>query len=264
MATNIVLKGSPTDILGTGRRKTSVGRVRVRAGKGVIVVNNRPFDSTSTRATCNAVLAPLLQTNKRDDLDVSIRVDGGGITGQADACKLGLARARRSSATSCIRPCAIGALDPRRPHERAEEVRPARRAAARSSPSVSRRGLSITSPSARARDRSTSPTRQRGTRRVSAGNRPLLALWAIVGLPVSSVKTHHTRATPVAAARTSPRRRPPSPSGCSRLPEPRPPAAGMLPGQSPAQARSVREILVGQFEAGPTDRRAGHRNRPKG
>ena len=45
----------------------------------------------------NAVLAPLEQTGKRAQLDVIIRVDGGGITGQADACKLGIARALKKS-----------------------------------------------------------------------------------------------------------------------------------------------------------------------
>jgi small subunit ribosomal protein S9 len=94
MATTAILKGSKNDILGTGRRKTSVARVRVRPGKGVIVVNNRPFDEYfHNLQQRNALLAPLMQTGKRDEMDVSIRVDGGGITGQADACKLGLARA---------------------------------------------------------------------------------------------------------------------------------------------------------------------------
>jgi len=41
----------------------------------------------------NAVVAPLVQTGKRTEFDVLVRVEGGGITGQADACKLGIARA---------------------------------------------------------------------------------------------------------------------------------------------------------------------------
>jgi small subunit ribosomal protein S9 len=82
------------DILGTGRRKTSVARVRIRPGDGKIRINNRDLEQyfLSVRQR-NAVLAPLEQTGKRAQLDVLIRVDGGGITGQADACKLGIARA---------------------------------------------------------------------------------------------------------------------------------------------------------------------------
>lgn len=82
------------DSLGTGRRKTSVARVRVRAGKGTIVVNGRAFENFFVREQDrNAVLAPLAQTDRVDSVDVSINVHGGGITGQAGACKLGLARA---------------------------------------------------------------------------------------------------------------------------------------------------------------------------
>ncbi|MBN1395235.1 MAG: 30S ribosomal protein S9 [Pirellulales bacterium] len=82
------------DILGTGRRKSSIARVRIRPGEGLIRINDRELDAyfTNTRQR-NAVLAPLEQTGKRAELDVRIRVDGGGITGQADACKLGIARA---------------------------------------------------------------------------------------------------------------------------------------------------------------------------
>jgi small subunit ribosomal protein S9 len=82
------------DTLGTGRRKTSVARVRLRAGKGKIVINQRSleeyFPSEKYR---ESVLAPLAQTGKQNEVDISIRVNGGGLTGQADACKLGIARA---------------------------------------------------------------------------------------------------------------------------------------------------------------------------
>lgn len=84
-------------ILGTGRRKTSVARVRLRAGEGNITINGRPLDEFF----CNeqqrkAVLAPLIQTGKHDQVDVTIRVDGGGITGQAGACVMGIARALKA------------------------------------------------------------------------------------------------------------------------------------------------------------------------
>jgi small subunit ribosomal protein S9 len=83
-----------SDFLGTGRRKTSVARVRVKPGAGKIAINGRTLDEYF----CNvkqriAVLSPLEQTGKRNELDIWVRVEGGGINGQADACKLGIARA---------------------------------------------------------------------------------------------------------------------------------------------------------------------------
>ena len=82
------------DSLGTGRRKTSVARVRVRAGNGKITVNNRPFEEFFVREQDrNALMAPLVHTDRVSSVDVIVRVHGGGITGQAGACKLGLARA---------------------------------------------------------------------------------------------------------------------------------------------------------------------------
>ena len=87
------------EILGTGRRKTSVARVRLRPGKGQITINGRTLDqyfpSIQQR---NSVVAPLVKTGKLEEFDIRIRVDGGGITGQADACKLGIARALNQGA----------------------------------------------------------------------------------------------------------------------------------------------------------------------
>jgi small subunit ribosomal protein S9 len=83
-----------SEVLATGRRKTAVARVRIRPGQGKITVNERPFDEFFYNVKQqSAVLAPLEHTGTREQVDVVIRVDGGGITGQADACKLGLARA---------------------------------------------------------------------------------------------------------------------------------------------------------------------------
>ena len=82
------------DILGTGRRKSSVARVRIRPGEGKILINKRPLDDYFyNQQSRNAVLAPLEHAGVRDQIDVIIRVGGGGTTGQADACKLGIARA---------------------------------------------------------------------------------------------------------------------------------------------------------------------------
>jgi small subunit ribosomal protein S9 len=85
------------DSLGTGRRKTSVARVRVRAGNGAILINQRSLeDYFPSEKDRRNVMAPLLETGKRQTVDVSIRVHGGGPSGQSGACMLGIARALKS------------------------------------------------------------------------------------------------------------------------------------------------------------------------
>lgn len=82
------------DHLGTGRRKSSVARVRIRPGEGLIQINKRPMEEFfRNEQQREAVLAPLKATGKRNEVNIIIRVHGGGITGQGDACKLGIARA---------------------------------------------------------------------------------------------------------------------------------------------------------------------------
>ncbi len=82
------------DSLGTGRRKTAVARVRVRAGEGVILINNRPIDEYfDNERDRNAVYAPIKATGQEGKIDVTITLNGGGTTGQAEAAKLGVARA---------------------------------------------------------------------------------------------------------------------------------------------------------------------------
>lgn len=82
------------DSLGTGRRKSSVARVRIRSGSGNIVVNGRPlneyFCNDQDRKTVTEVLDAVEQQSA---VDVHIRVSGGGPTGQAGACRMGMARA---------------------------------------------------------------------------------------------------------------------------------------------------------------------------
>ncbi len=80
--------------LGTGRRKSAVARVFLRPGKGQITVNHRPFEEYfPTEATRTVVRQPLLATETADKFDVVILADGGGISGQAGAARLGIARA---------------------------------------------------------------------------------------------------------------------------------------------------------------------------
>jgi small subunit ribosomal protein S9 len=82
------------DALGTGRRKTSVARVRIRPGSGKLLINERELDDYFTiQQDRNAVVAPLEHCGVRGNVDVIIRVHGGGNTGQAGACMQGIARA---------------------------------------------------------------------------------------------------------------------------------------------------------------------------
>ena len=80
--------------LATGRRKSAVARVVLEAGKGTITINGRSFEdyipSPSVRLD---VLQPLELTESTEKFDISVNVNGGGITGQAGAIRLGITRA---------------------------------------------------------------------------------------------------------------------------------------------------------------------------
>ncbi|MCZ2343467.1 MAG: 30S ribosomal protein S9 [Bacteroidales bacterium] len=87
-------KEQKTFYLGTGRRKTSVARVRVSEGKGQIVINGRSLDSYFTEEKDRAaVTGPMNVTDLLNRVDVTVKVLGGGITGQSGAIGLGIARA---------------------------------------------------------------------------------------------------------------------------------------------------------------------------
>lgn len=81
--------------LGTGRRKSSVARVRLVPGSGQITVNGRPGDDylQYNPAYLGAAKAPLETLGLENDYDILVNASGGGLTGQADAIRLGVARA---------------------------------------------------------------------------------------------------------------------------------------------------------------------------
>ena len=82
------------DIIATGRRKTAVARIRMRAGSGEITINGRDLDAYFPSIKDRALITGALeQVGKRNDVKILIAVDGGGLTGQAGACRLGIARA---------------------------------------------------------------------------------------------------------------------------------------------------------------------------
>ena len=79
---------------GTGRRKSSKARVYLSKGKGVITINKRPIDEFFGRETaCMIVRQPLEKLEMTDQFDIKCTVEGGGISGQAGAIRLGLSRA---------------------------------------------------------------------------------------------------------------------------------------------------------------------------
>src|SRR5262245_66344097 len=85
---------SDTRYYGTGRRKTSVARVWLKAGGGNILVNRRPFEEYFPRETLRMVICqPLQLTSMLGQFDATINVGGGGPSGQAGAVRHGLARA---------------------------------------------------------------------------------------------------------------------------------------------------------------------------
>ena len=79
---------------GTGRRKSSTARVWLVPGKGNIKINNKTLDKYfSGEVLWTAVEKPLELVNKKNELDVFVKVEGGGFTGQAGAIQHGIARA---------------------------------------------------------------------------------------------------------------------------------------------------------------------------
>jgi small subunit ribosomal protein S9 len=82
------------EFIATGRRKTSVARIRMTAGSGKIEINGRNFeDYFSTAPLQNTVLQPLQTAKAVNAYDLSINATGGGVTGQAGAARLAIARA---------------------------------------------------------------------------------------------------------------------------------------------------------------------------
>ncbi len=77
----------------TGRRKQAVARVRIRPGSGVVTVNRRPLDNYFPSETHRMIVTePLRLTTTAEVYDVDATIDGGGISGQASALRLGIAR----------------------------------------------------------------------------------------------------------------------------------------------------------------------------
>ena len=79
---------------GTGRRKNATARTRLYAGTGQIVINDRPIDNYFPRKTLQMIIRqPLVLTKLLDKMDIKVTVQGGGVSGQAEAVRHGISRA---------------------------------------------------------------------------------------------------------------------------------------------------------------------------
>jgi small subunit ribosomal protein S9 len=77
----------------SGRRKTAVARIYMQAGNGNILINNKPYDQYfTTLVTQFKVVQPLQLTDNVGKYDIKINVDGGGVTGQAEAIRLAISK----------------------------------------------------------------------------------------------------------------------------------------------------------------------------
>ncbi|MGI8794821.1 MAG: 30S ribosomal protein S9 [Acidimicrobiales bacterium] len=78
----------------TGRRKEAVARVRIRPGKGVLTINKRTFEDYFPSATHRMIVTEPLRVCETEDVyDIDVTIHGGGVSGQAGALRLGIARA---------------------------------------------------------------------------------------------------------------------------------------------------------------------------
>ena len=117
---------------GTGRRKSSVARVRLVPGSGKITINDREFaDYIPSAAVRLDVLQPLNLTNTGTSYDVLVNVDGGGIVGQAGAIRHGISRALlevNNDFRSVLKKAGMLTRDPRAKERKKYGLKGARRA----------------------------------------------------------------------------------------------------------------------------------------
>jgi small subunit ribosomal protein S9 len=121
-----------TQYLGTGRRKSSVARVRLTTGKGTITINGRTFEDYIPSAAIRLdVLQPLELTESKEKFDIDVNVCGGGISGQAGAIRLGITRALMEvdpDLRKTLKPAGLVTRDPRAKERKKYGLKKARRA----------------------------------------------------------------------------------------------------------------------------------------
>ena len=117
---------------GTGRRKSSIARVRIMNGKGNITVNCMPLDEYFGEETLKVIVKqPLTVTNTLDKFDVVCTVKGGGFSGQAGAVRHGIARALNAANLEyrpILKACGFLTRDPRKKERKKYGLKKARKA----------------------------------------------------------------------------------------------------------------------------------------
>ena len=125
-------KMSKVQYFGTGRRKSSVARVILKNGSGKFEINGRDFENyIPSPATRLDVLQPLELTESVGKYDITVNVNGGGITGQAGAIRLGITRALLEidpELRKVLKPAGMITRDPRKKERKKYGLRKARRA----------------------------------------------------------------------------------------------------------------------------------------
>lgn len=116
----------------TGRRKSSIARVRIMNGKGNITVNGMPLDEYFGEETLKVIVKqPLTVTNTLDKFDVVCTVKGGGFSGQAGAVRHGIARALNAANLEyrpILKACGFLTRDPRKKERKKYGLKKARKA----------------------------------------------------------------------------------------------------------------------------------------
>jgi small subunit ribosomal protein S9 len=90
----VVKKEDNSMVRTVGRRKTATARVRLSPGKGIIIINDKPFtEFFPIELWSDKVIAPLKIVSREKDFDISVKIVGGGVNSQAEAVRHGIARA---------------------------------------------------------------------------------------------------------------------------------------------------------------------------
>jgi len=117
---------------GTGRRKTATAQVRIMAGSGAVIVNNKPFEEWEPNSDERlAVIKPLVVTENAGKFNVTVKVNGGGSNGQRDAIAHGIARALQKfddNLKTVLRQYGLLTRDPRAKERKKPGLKRARKA----------------------------------------------------------------------------------------------------------------------------------------
>lgn len=122
----------PTAVQATGRRKQAIARVRVSAGSGTITANGRSFEDYFPSAVHRMMITePLRLASAEESYDISVTLDGGGLSGQAGAFRLGISRALveiEEETRPAIKAAGLLTRDPRKKESKKYGLKKARKA----------------------------------------------------------------------------------------------------------------------------------------